>query len=69
MKRPLNDGERYYYSAEEVENIDQTLFNRLYLEQKACQNWKKLLMRIQIVKALSVRKDVLQVNSEDHGTN
>ena len=46
----------YEYTAEEVEELDQIVFERIEKEKKARSNWRRLLTQIQIVKALSTRE-------------
>ena len=49
----------YEYTAEEVEEIDQKVFERIEKEKKARSNWRRLLTQIQIVRALSTSESTL----------
>lgn len=44
------------YTGDDVDEIDQVLFDRLQKEKNARANWRRLHMQIMIVKALSVRE-------------
>lgn len=52
-KKALGTESEYDYKAEEMEMIDQQLFDTLEKEKKARFNWRKIMTMIQLVKALS----------------
>ena len=55
------------YTADEVEEIDRSLFTKLEKEKNARFNWRKIMTMIQLVKALSTREDHLkrEVDAEE----
>lgn len=45
-KKKTTDSSEEEYTAAEIEQIDQSLFNRLETEKKARYNWRKILTMI-----------------------